>query len=125
MITQVAGLKSVRTVDYAIRRIEVAGYLAIQRSKGRRLNHYIATTPHRVAGFEEFNPASDDNQPRISRHPTPHGDAPEVEVLEIEREVGKPLDLGTDKERKARASELRKNNRHLLPAHLLKTCSER
>jgi DNA-binding MarR family transcriptional regulator len=107
-----ASLKSVRAVDGAIARLEAAGYLEIQRSKGRRPNHYVAVTPHADAGFGEANPASDDSQPRISRQPTPHGGAPEVDLSR--EEVGKALDLGTDEERRARAAELRKNYRHLL-----------
>jgi hypothetical protein len=84
-IARGASLKSVRAVDYAISRLVDRGFLNVQLSKGRHPNHFIASTPHGDAGS---NPASDDSQPRISRPPTSHGDAPEVGRTEIETEVG-------------------------------------
>lgn len=76
-----AGLRSVRSADNAVLRLERAGFLDVSRSKGRSSNRYTATlptpqedagsTPHDIAGLNGSNPASDDIQPRISLHSTP------------------------------------------------------
>lgn len=123
-----AGFTSTRTVDLAIQRLEAAGFLLIVRSKGGHPNHYLATTPtphgdagctpHGDAGFDSSNPASDDIEPRISRHRTPHGDAPEVvsteiEVLEVERSFSLNETKESPEERKRRA-ELIRSSTHLL-----------
>lgn len=86
-IAKGAGLRSVRAVDYAILRLEAAGFLEVTRSKGHRANSYAATlpTPHddaglprmTVQGLDGENPASDDTEPRMGMHSTPHGDAGE------------------------------------------------
>jgi len=94
---------SVRAVDSTITALEAAGFLRVTRSKGRSTNRYKAATPHQVPGstLQELqgsapptpqdvrgNPADDDIQPRISRHPTPQ----EVPPKAIES-VGKPPTL--------------------------------
>jgi hypothetical protein len=88
-----ASLASVRATDQAVNRIEAAGFLIVGRTKGRSSNHYTAVTPHDragstpyagaeltphdQAGFRRSNPASDDTQPRTTKHPTLHADAGE------------------------------------------------
>jgi hypothetical protein len=113
-IAKGVSLRSVRAVDTAINRLEAAGYLGIRRSRGGRPNHYVAQTPHRHAGSTPHrdagsNPASDDTEPRISRHQTPHGGAPESEVLESEVQ-------SVDGDEEDELEELLKPVGHLYPA---------
>lgn len=66
--------RSVRTVDRAIRRIELAGYLVVGRSLGRTSNRYEATLPNPVThdGVSEgSNPVTDVSQPRHGCRSTP------------------------------------------------------
>lgn len=84
-----AGLgKGKRSVDQAVNRIEAAGYLGVERFKGRRSFRYLATTPN-VAPAATFNLAADaplkganvasgDVERRTNECPTSHGPASNV-----------------------------------------------
>jgi hypothetical protein len=104
--------KSKRTVDGAIERIAVAGYLLISQSRGRSSNGYTASTPtvHPAAGFAR-NGAGSDAQTCSDEHSTVQSTAPES-ALKLIESVG-PSNLETDQERKARAAEVRKKLREL------------
>lgn len=69
---------SKRTVDYAILRLERAGFLNVSRSRGRSSNHYRATIPN-PARDTGLNPARRGRlinaQPCTERPPTLHGEA--------------------------------------------------
>ena len=91
-----ASVKSLRTVDAAVLRLEAAGFLTVKRSHGWHANVYTATlptpqraagstpqqdagiTPQDAAGFDDENPANDDVKPRNSRRQTPQLAAGEV-----------------------------------------------
>jgi DNA-binding transcriptional MocR family regulator len=102
-----------RAVDRAIDRLEAKGYLQVQRSKGRRPNHYWAAVPNRVAGTWC-------TEPTVSLEPStmsletgnPVAGTPEVELKANESVPA--FHSETDEERSARASELRKGFPHLL-----------
>jgi hypothetical protein len=94
-----AGLgKGRRAVDHAIDRIEAAGFLEVERSKGRRSFHYRATRPN-VAGAAPFNVADDatlegalnvashDAQLRTDERPTSQRVQPNVARAATEVEV--------------------------------------
>jgi hypothetical protein len=105
-IAKGASLKSVRAVDYAVKRLEREGLIEIVPSMGGRPNHYLARTPHHDAGstphgdagstphLTTSDPASDDSEPRTAVPSTPHGDAPESEV-ESETEVEVEVEIGS------------------------------
>jgi hypothetical protein len=71
-----------RAVDHAVDRLEGAGFLEVERSRGRTANRYQATlspTAHELRRSEwetaqetQPNRAPDDRQPRTSRRPTAH-----------------------------------------------------
>jgi DNA-binding transcriptional MocR family regulator len=87
-----------RTVDRAIRRLEQAGYLIVNRTRGRTTNRYRALNPVTQAGVNPVtqagvelsptpslttpNPVTDDIQPR-------HSDTPNLKE-ELERELAQP-----------------------------------
>jgi hypothetical protein len=72
-IAKRASIESVRTVDAAVKRLEAAGFLDVDRSRGRRSNRYraVVPTPQGAAGFARANPATGSGEPRNSPHPTP------------------------------------------------------
>ena len=121
-LAQGAG-KSKRTVDGAIERLASAGFLTISQSRGRSSNGYTASNPtmHLIAGFG-LNRAASDAQTCSDEHLTVQSTAPESDLKSIEGV--RPSHSETDEERKTRAKDLRKNNRHLLPALSLREMPE-
>jgi hypothetical protein len=123
-----AGL-SLRGVDYAVDRLEAAGLMTVQRSKGRRRWHYFATTPNDardaplttqgVRHSEEANDANDDIQRRTGEQPMTHGttsnDAPgapevvkeEKRQVRVEASKAPPTEKETLEQRQARVRLLR------------------
>jgi hypothetical protein len=71
-----------RAVDAAIDRLEAAGLLEVERTKGRRSFTYRAAgatlTAQQMSGSEGANVASDDTQRRTNRHATSHALRPNV-----------------------------------------------
>ena len=102
-----------RAVDRAIDRLDAKGYLHVQRSKGRRPNHYWAAVPNRVVGTWC-------TEPTVSLEPSTMSletgnrvaGTPEVELKS--KESVQAFHSETDEERRDRATELRKGFPHLL-----------
>jgi hypothetical protein len=85
LLAQGSSLRSIRSVDYAVHRIESAGLIRVARSRGGGPNRYHAAVPHadavlspqRKTGCTTGNPACGGSKPRISLPKTPHAVAPE------------------------------------------------
>ena len=80
LIADGMGARSTRTADAVVNGLEASGFLRIVApSRGRRFNAYELTIPtlHGAAGFEEWNHATREAQPRTGTASTPHRAAPE------------------------------------------------
>jgi DNA-binding transcriptional MocR family regulator len=103
-----------RAVDRAIDRLEAHGYLRVERSKGRRPNHYWADVPNHVAGTGFTQSTVSLEEPTVSLETSNRvAGTPELD-LKANESVKAALHSETDEERRARASELRKGFPHLL-----------
>jgi DNA-binding transcriptional MocR family regulator len=103
---------SVRTVERALKRLEQAGDLRVQRGGGRgKTNLYVGVLKgDRGDAFSELKGRQ--NEPKRASEKVINGDtAVSTELIELKRELG-PVE--TEEERRQRVAELRAQVPHLL-----------
>jgi DNA-binding GntR family transcriptional regulator len=98
-IADATGL-GLRTVDAALRTLEHEGFLRVQRSRGRHVNHYYATLPNSAAAaplnsagaapFEQPNSAANDTQTAQQLHVNSAAAAPEAVKKAVKEPVTEP-----------------------------------
>lgn len=83
-------VKSTRTADTAVAALERSGFVSVTRTSGRRSNRYLLTipTPQGVAGFEQFNHAARNAQPRKNGRSTLQPAAHESGTTKAKSESG-------------------------------------
>jgi hypothetical protein len=99
---------SERAVDDGVNRLEQAGYLFVERSKGRKPNHYLATVPNPVVAA----PFDDSTAQLTTLTPQRTAANPVVAALEFGvKAIESVRPVETDEERRAKAAELRETLR--------------